>query len=135
MIVLATSNHPDRIDAAIIDRPSRFDRKYHFNLPTVEERRAYLETWQQQLAAETGWKSAEIESIASSTEGFSFAYLKELVISAVMKWMHAPPTSFAIVAAEQAAILQQQMKTEPVPSPRSNGRPRRRSSQNASERS
>ena len=26
LMILATTNHPDRIDSAIIDRPSRFDR-------------------------------------------------------------------------------------------------------------
>ena len=50
LIVLATTNHPDRIDNAIIDRPSRFDRKYHFDLPTSAERQRYLEAWQERLA-------------------------------------------------------------------------------------
>jgi len=45
MIVLTTTNHPDRIDPAIIDRPSRFDRKYHFHLPTRQERQEYLTVW------------------------------------------------------------------------------------------
>ncbi len=45
MVVLATTNHADRLDAAILNRPSRFDRKYYFNLPGVEERRAYVVNW------------------------------------------------------------------------------------------
>lgn len=125
MIVLATTNHPDRIDSAIIDRPSRFDRKYHFNLPTLDERQRYLKSWQRRLVDETGWKTEEIEAVASCTDSFSFAYLKELVISAVMKWMHDSSLRFAIVATEQAAILQRQMRTEPANPPQRNGRPRR----------
>ncbi|MCC6511893.1 MAG: ATP-binding protein, partial [Pirellulaceae bacterium] len=54
LIVLATTNHPDRIDPAIIDRPSRFDRKYHFNLPSLDERIDYLATWQNRLSDESG---------------------------------------------------------------------------------
>lgn len=126
MIILATTNHPDRIDSAIIDRPSRFDRKYHFNLPTVDERQEYLTAWQRQLVDETGWKLEEIAAVASGTDGFSFAYMKELVISAVMKWMQEPSTSFANVTSGQVAVLQRQMKTEPTESPRQNGRAHRR---------
>ncbi|MFN8741329.1 MAG: AAA family ATPase [Pirellula sp.] len=112
LIVLATTNHPDRIDAAIIDRPSRFDRKYHFNLPSFKERLEYLRSWQERLASETGWSSEDLERISKACEGFSFAYLKELVISSVMKWMHANPSSFGDTMVSQAAILGGQMKTE-----------------------
>jgi len=112
LIVLATTNYPERIDSAIINRPSRFDRKYHFNLPTLHERREYLETWQQRVASETGWKQDQISATAESTDGFSFAYLKELVISTVMKWMSDSSVAFEDVLRQQATILQQQMKTE-----------------------
>jgi len=114
LMILATTNHPDRIDSAIIDRPSRFDRKYHFNLPAFEERLEFLTGWQRKLADETEWKSEETAAIATSTEGFSFAYLKELIISSVMKWMQDPSEDFASTANGQAEILRQQMKTELV---------------------
>ena len=42
ILTLATTNHPDRLDPAIVDRPSRFDRKYHFGLPAL---RARARTW------------------------------------------------------------------------------------------
>ena len=126
MIVLATTNHPERIDPAIIDRPSRFDRKYHFALPAMDERREYLATWQRRLALESGWGSDEIDAIASETGDFSFAYLKELVISSVMKWMHESSSSFVDAMIEQAEVLRKQMKTESPPPPKRNGRSRRR---------
>ena len=40
IVVLATTNHPDRLDPAIVERPSRFDRKYLFPLPGEAERAA-----------------------------------------------------------------------------------------------
>jgi len=118
MIVLATTNYPDRIDAAIIDRPSRFDRKYHFNLPRVQEQAKYLASWQQQLNTETGWKSDEVAAIAECTDEFSFAYLKELIISSLMAWMHASNKSFVTVMTEQSCELRRQMKTENVKEPK-----------------
>ena len=114
LIVLATTNHLDRIDSAIIDRPSRFDRKYHFNLPTLEERSVYLGDWQKKLCEETGWKQEEIEVASQISEGFSFAYLKELIISSVMKWMPQPEQSFASTLQGQAVLLGQQMKTASI---------------------
>jgi SpoVK/Ycf46/Vps4 family AAA+-type ATPase len=45
----ATTNHPERLDPSIVDRPSRFDRKYHFELPGPDERRAYVSLWNRSL--------------------------------------------------------------------------------------
>ncbi len=112
LIILATTNHPDRIDSAIMERPSRFDRKYHFNLPSIEERSAYLANWQRSLSSETGWQSDQILVVAEASEGFSFAYLKELVISSVMSWMRSRTESFVAVLLAQSKILKLQMKTE-----------------------
>lgn len=112
LIILATTNHPERIDSAIMDRPSRFDRKYHFNLPSLEERSLYLANWQRSLASETGWQSDQVLMVAQATEGYSFAYLKELVISSVMSWMRNSDQNFAAMMLVQSMILNQQMKTE-----------------------
>jgi AAA+ superfamily predicted ATPase len=38
IVTLATTNHPERLDLSIVDRPSRFDRKYPFDLPELPER-------------------------------------------------------------------------------------------------
>lgn len=114
MIVIATTNHPDRIDPAIIDRPSRFDRKYHFELPLPQHRLEYLQIWQRQLAEETQWKPDEVSDIAESTEGFSYAYLKELVISAVMTWIQDSSKSFSALMAAQVDTLRRQMRTESI---------------------
>jgi ATP-dependent 26S proteasome regulatory subunit len=108
---LATTNHPDRIDSAIIDRPSRFDRKYHFRLPSTAERHDFLAAWQQKLTSETGWQAAEVEPIADQTVGFSFAYLKEMVVSTVMKWLQSTEEPFANAVKSQAELLRKQMKT------------------------
>ena len=119
------------IDSAIISRPSRFDRKYHFKLPSLDQRSEYLQFWQDRLAEETAWSVGDVEPVASLCEEFSFAYLKELVISSVMHWMQDNDVCFVDVLRDQAKMLQKQMKTEmSEPSP-TNARPRRLAQRNA----
>ena len=52
ILTIATTNHPAKLDPAILDRPSRFDRKYHFGLPELPERLAYIERWNGSLEPE-----------------------------------------------------------------------------------
>lgn len=87
VVVLATTNYPEKIDPAIIDRPSRFDRKYLFDLPQPEERRRYLACWSDRLEPEMRLEQDELERVVAQTGGFSFAYLKELTTSAIMAWI------------------------------------------------
>ena len=112
LMVLATTNHPERIDTAIIDRPSRFDRKYHFELPGHDQRVEYLSLWQARLGEETGWAVDAVDSIAAATKEFSFAYLKELVASTLMQWMEQSDERFEEQMLQQAEQLKEQMKTE-----------------------
>jgi AAA+ superfamily predicted ATPase len=117
LIVLATTNHPDRIDPAILDRPSRFDRKYHFHLPELSERHAYLSSWQTKLGAKTEWASALTGELAASSEGFSFAYLKELVTATLQRFV-GREGPFDVLARDELTTLKAQMKTaaiHPVP--------------------
>ncbi len=114
LIVIATTNHAERIDAAILDRPSRFDRKYEFLVPGVEDRARFLELWKKKLAGTVPWDGRNIPELAAATEGFSFAYLKELMVSSLLQWVHGsastPATkgSFETALAEQTRLLQSQ---------------------------
>ncbi len=111
LIVIATTNHPERIDPAIVDRPSRFDRKYHFTLPGPKERAQYLQMWQQKLASETGWNADEISPVVAVTGEFSFAYLKELIVSSLLQWMSESHQPFAAILQDQVRQLRLQMAT------------------------
>lgn len=86
ILMIGSTNHLDRLDPAISKRPSRFDRKYHFKLPGEQERVAYAAFWKKKLA-----KNHKIEFpmelcsiIGELAEGFSFAYLKELFVTALL---------------------------------------------------
>jgi AAA+ superfamily predicted ATPase len=110
ILTLASTNHPDRLDPAIVNRPSRFDRKFHFDLPAVAERRAYIAMWNRTLKPELRLTEAGLDRAAESTAGFSFAYLKELFVSAVMGWMHsAKPGAMDAVIEEHVAALRREM--------------------------
>ena len=111
LIVLATTNHPERIDAAIIDRPSRFDRKYHFPLPSEQLRLEFLLQWQPRLATKAEWSDESVRRLANSADGFSFAYLKELVVSGLLAWLADSSQSFDSHLDRQLAHLAVQMRT------------------------
>ncbi len=111
LVVLATTNHPERIDAAIINRPSRFDRKYHFGLPSCRQRSEFLKSWRRKLSNQVDWSEYTVEELANNTEGFSFAYLKELVVSALLGWMSNHEVSFDQHVANQRELLSVQMVT------------------------
>lgn len=50
VLMIGSTNHLDALDPAVSKRPSRFDRKYHFQLPGEQERNAYCQFWRRNLA-------------------------------------------------------------------------------------
>lgn len=87
MVVLATTNHPEKLDSSILDRPSRFDRKYYFQLPADTERHAYVTKWNCELQYEMRLTDEGAVRLVSKTQNFSFAYLKELLVSSMVQWI------------------------------------------------
>ncbi|KAH6518379.1 hypothetical protein HBI81_174530 [Parastagonospora nodorum] len=86
ILMIGSTNHLDKLDPAISKRPSRFDRKYHFKLPEVRERTAYAMYWRNKLMKNNTVDYPEEVAglIAQLTEGFSFAYMKELFVMALL---------------------------------------------------
>ncbi len=112
ILVLASTNHPDRLDPAIVNRPSRFDRKYHFELPGVEERAAFLRMWNAQFEPAVQLSEEGLSRSAESTDGFSFAYLKELALSTVMAWINGDEkANIDAISLAQASLLRDQMSS------------------------
>lgn len=74
VIVVAATNMPDRLDAALI-RPGRFDRKVHLQLPDKKARedivRLYLD--------DRGDDTVDIEVLVGDISGFSGAELESMV--------------------------------------------------------
>lgn len=111
VVVLATTNHPAKLDPSILDRPSRFDRKYYFNLPADAERLAYITKWNGELQADLQVSEKGAAEVVSATDGFSFAYLKELFVASMVQWMsEGRGKSMDQVLLAQTELLRRQMK-------------------------
>lgn len=80
LMVIATSNDLSKLKESVVDRPSRFDRKWEIPLPNEIISVDYLNKWFGEIL-----KPAEIKKIVKETvaNNFSFAYLKELYIGSV----------------------------------------------------
>jgi AAA+ superfamily predicted ATPase len=110
VVVLATTNHPEKLDPAILDRPSRFDRKYYFNLPAASERLAYVVAWNQSLEPDLMLSEPALTKTVEATEGFSFAYLKELFLSSMMQWIAERGSGrMDAIMLNRATVLREQM--------------------------
>jgi len=110
VITLATTNHPERLDPSIVERPSRFDRKYHFMLPSAETRMSYVRSWNDRLRPQLRFDESGQHKLVELTEGFSFAYIQEVFVSTTMHWMSKRTHTVIDVAEEQIAALRAQMK-------------------------
>ncbi|KAG9105538.1 hypothetical protein FRC07_009204 [Ceratobasidium sp. 392] len=86
LFILGTTNHFERLDPGLSDRPSRFDRKYKFSAPNRDERVQYAQYWQRKLKnnKDITFPDSLVEKVAELTEGFSFAYLKEAFVSTLV---------------------------------------------------
>jgi ATPase family associated with various cellular activities (AAA) len=76
IIVVATANEPTILDAAILRRPGRFDRVIHFGDPGFELRQAYFRRMH------PAFETISMEDVATESERFSFAQLREAYITA-----------------------------------------------------
>lgn len=119
LLIIASSNHPERIDEALLKRPSRFDRVYHIGLPELPERHAYC---LRMLTASplagrlsTGFDAEGLaDRVAQATKGFTPAYLKELFVSAGLERAQAGAQTldeeFANAIVEQIASQRKHLR-------------------------
>lgn len=86
ILMIGSTNHLDRLDPGISKRPSRFDRKWHYKLPGHRERVLYAEYWKKKLEKNSNvdFNPEICDVVAKLTDGFSFAYLKELFVQTLL---------------------------------------------------
>ncbi|WP_251566191.1 AAA family ATPase [Paenibacillus pasadenensis] len=77
--LIATTNYPEQLDAALLGRPGRIDRAYEVQEPSLESREAYLS----QKGIGRLIQPQELSLLAEQTAGFSYAQLGELYTSIV----------------------------------------------------
>lgn len=77
IVYIATTNYPKKLAERIVNRPSRFDRRYEVGLPNAEDRTFYVNN----ILKKSDLKKLDMNKLIHDTEGFSIDYLKELVLS------------------------------------------------------
>lgn len=78
IITILTSNYPEKLPPALLDRPGRFHHIVNFELPKADHREAMLKMWAGDIDEDL------LKEITEKTDGFSGAHLKELVEFAKM---------------------------------------------------
>lgn len=76
ILLIATTNHPEKLDQNILNRPSRFDRIWLISPPDEEMRLRILKKFMGNF-----FDDGTLKELARMTDGFSMAYMKELFIS------------------------------------------------------
>ena len=80
IIYFATTNYIDTIEPRFKSRPSRFDLVVELPLPNDKVREFYLN----KKINKEDLKNIDLKTWVEKTEGFSFAMLKELIISVII---------------------------------------------------
>ena len=80
IVVLAATNRPDILDAALL-RPGRFDRRVDVPYPDLKSRESILRLHAKKIVMDD---SINFEKLARGTPGFSAAYLANLVNEAAI---------------------------------------------------
>lgn len=72
VVTIMTTNFPERLPEALLDRPGRFHDVLNFDLPTDLKRAAMLRKWVE------GLLEADVENAVKKTKGYSGAHMYEL---------------------------------------------------------
>jgi SpoVK/Ycf46/Vps4 family AAA+-type ATPase len=82
VVFLATTNYPDKLGHRIMNRPSRFDKRFRIGFPSDESRRMYFEHL---IGAENISKlRIDLDKWVADTNEFSIAHLKELFVAVII---------------------------------------------------
>lgn len=82
IFLIGTTNYPEKIDPALINRAGRFDRAYEFKQPDEDLRYKYLK--QKDIGQFV--PESQINTIAKKTKSLSIAQLNELYMSMALEW-------------------------------------------------
>jgi SpoVK/Ycf46/Vps4 family AAA+-type ATPase len=83
LLLLATTNHPQKLDPAVNNRPGRFDVVIEVPCPDLAARREFLS---RRLPS---FDPAVLEKVAAATEWLSFAHLQEVLRLSGLLAIHA----------------------------------------------
>ncbi|SDM87215.1 ATPase family associated with various cellular activities (AAA) [Psychrobacillus sp. OK028] len=82
LFIIGTTNYPQKIDPALINRAGRFDRAYEIPSPTVTVRQDYL----RKLDIKGIFSDDQVKEMAKLSKGLSMSQLNELYMSVALNW-------------------------------------------------
>ena len=88
VVYIATTNFPEQLGPRLLDRPSRFDRRYELGYPKKNVRKVYLEN----IIKKTDHKKYDIDDWVDKTRGLTLAHLRELMVSVIIMKMDIDET-------------------------------------------
>lgn len=108
IFLIGTTNYPEKIDPALINRAGRFDRAYELKLPSTEMRSKYL------LKKEISkfLTPLELERVIEGTKGFSFAQLNELYTAIALEYHYEHEVDVEYICAELQSANKKSDKKE-----------------------
>ncbi|NYF24603.1 ATP-binding protein [Sporosarcina sp. JAI121] len=80
LFIIGTTNYPEKIDPALINRAGRFDSTYELPSPSAEIRRNYMK----KLDKKGLFNNEQLDEITKRTEGLSVSQLNELYMSVAL---------------------------------------------------
>lgn len=78
---IGSTNHPEKLEARILNRPSRFDRRYYIGLPDDKVREFYFSKKIKPEDIERMGGESFLKSIVAKSSGLTIAHLGEFVKS------------------------------------------------------
>lgn len=82
LFIIGTTNYPEKIDPALINRAGRFDRAYEIPSPTETVRQNYL----RRLDIKEIFSDDQVKKMAKLSKGLSMSQLNELYMSVALNW-------------------------------------------------
>lgn len=82
LFIIGTTNYPEKIDPALINRAGRFDRAYEIPSPTEKVRQSYLT----KLDIKGIFSDVQVKEMANLSKGLSMSQLNELYMSVALNW-------------------------------------------------
>ncbi len=79
LVTILTTNFPEKLPDALLDRPGRFHDVLKFGHPSAEVRKEMLQKWFGDSISEE-----EVDEFVEKTEGYSGAHMRELYVYAEM---------------------------------------------------
>jgi len=105
VVTIATTNYPEYLDKALVDRPGRFDFRIDFGLPDEKLRKHILEKY----LSSFNHKNIDLKPLVKATNGMTGAHLKEMVMMAYMDSLEA--SGYKKTTKITQKHLEQSMKT------------------------